>query len=250
MALNLSAPAHSFVQFTVSDAIQSCEFADIQLCLPVYEDNDVAFQFIVTTDSEEEADDLCDFGNNLIQVGIVTDCGDDFLLEFTEKAERYRIGTTQILYNWAHGLTDFATVISRGECFQIKIIVDGTYSFCSNCFQRIATACHTSVIEYSNEDNFAGFNYCNSVSEEIDGGGGQGTCEKTIISFTNVPALTIPYTASLLAKHGNAPSVKVWIYDEQSQLVDMGIRITFDFYPPTELHADFGGNASGIFVIQ
>jgi hypothetical protein len=44
--------------------------------------------------------------------------------------------------------------------------------------------------------------------------------------------------------------VAVWIYDETGQLVDMGIRVTFDVYPPTIISADFGGLSSGIIRIS
>jgi len=250
MPYSLAAPPNSFVQFAVSDQIQSCEFPDIELCLPVYEDNDVSFQFIVTADSEEEADALCDLTNTKVAIGITSDCAEGFLLQFSEKPERYRIGLKKVLYNWGHGLPDFATVISRRECFHIKIIINSLYSFCSNCFQRITETCHTSVIEYSNEDDYAGFNYCNSASGDDESIPGGQCFDPTIIQFTNVPTLTIPYTAALQLKYGNSPSVSAWLYDADSILTNMGVRISFDAYPPTVIRVDLGGNASGILVVR
>lgn len=249
MAITITSPRFSFVQFGETDSVQSCNFPDVSLCLPVYDENDVAFQFVLVTDTEEEADALCDLTNDQIQVGIVESCDDGFLINFKEDfgliPQRFRISPRQVLYNWEHGLPSFNTVISVGECFKVKIVVDGGYEFCSNCFQRISDPCHTSLLEYGNDENAFGFNYCNgeAVDEDSD------TCDPTIIQFTNKSTLVIPYTTSLQAKYGNAPSVQVWIYDENNELVDMGIRVAFDTYPPTELRFDFGGNASGIIKI-
>ena len=247
MAITLSAPRFSFVQFSESNAVTSCNFTDIHLCLPVYDANDVAFQFIAVTDTEQEADDLCDLDNDKIKIGIVENCADGFLLEFNDKPNRFRIAPKQVLYNWSEGLPGFDSEIEVGGCFMVKIIIDETYSFCSNCFQRIGDPCHTSVVEYGNDENGFGFNYCNSAEEDIDNA---GDCNPTEIAFTNEETLIIPYTAALQAKYGNLPSVQVWIYDENSELVDMGIRVAFDAYPPTELRFNFGGSASGIIKIM
>jgi hypothetical protein len=248
MAIALSAPRFSFVQFSESSTVQS-SFPDIHLCLPVYDEDDVYFQFVIQTDTEEEADELCDIQNNLIEVGIVQTCSDDFLVNFTEafnsKPQRFRIGPKQILYNWQEGLPGFATAIDIGECFMIKILINETY-FCSNCFQRIGDPCYTSVVEYGNDENAFGFNYCNSEGEAID----EDDCDPTIIQFTNQTHLAIPYTASLQAKYGNIPSVQVWIYDESSELVNMGVPITFDAYPPTLISVDLGGPASGVLKLM
>lgn len=248
MAVDLRAPENSFVQFSMSDETQSCDFGGIELCLPVLEDNDVTFQFILTTDTEGEANALCDLGNSKVRIGIVEEIGGDYVQEFTEKSERYRVGEKQILHNWSHGLPGFSFAISRGQCFWVKIIVDNLYTFHSTCFQRIAESCHTSIIEYSNEDNYAGFNYCNSAVDEIDGK--EGCFPPTIITFTNKATLVIPYTADLHDKYGNVPSVKAWIYNQQSELVEAGIYIALNNYPVTDIRFDFGGPASGIIVIR
>lgn len=215
----------------------------------MYEQNDVHFQFIAVTDTEEEADDLCDLANEAIQIGIVEGCEDEFLVEFTPalKPQRFRVAPKQVLYNWQEGLPDFASVIPIGGCFMVKIVIDDTYSFCSVCFQRIGDDCHTSVLEYGNDENAFGFNYCNSAEEDIDGA---EDCDPTIIQFTNQTHLAIPYTASMQAKYGSMPSAQVWIYDENSELVNMGVSITFDAYPPNEIRVDLGGPASGVLKLM
>lgn len=246
MAYRISSPRNSFVQFGGSGLIQSCNFANIDLCLPVYEDDDVWFQFIVTSDTEEEADALCDLTNNLVSVSIVDGCDGDTYKTFTEKPDRYRIGPTQVLYNWQHGLPGFTSVVTVGDCFNIKATINDINESCSNCLQRIMDPCHTSVLEYGNEDNAFGFNYCNSEGE-VDAG---DPCDPTYIQFTDASTLVVPYTAALIAKYGNVPTLKVWIYDTNGELVNMNVRQAFDTYPPTELRFDFGGPATGLVKIN
>lgn len=245
MALEVINNANSFVQFDSSEVIESCEFQDIDLCLPVYEDDDVNFQFVVEADTIEEADALCSLINEGFSIGIVRECADGLIITFAETPERFRISDFQVLYNWANGLTGFSTVIEIGECFMVKVII-GEQSFCSNCFQRIGDICHTSVIEYGNDDNAFGFNYCNSAavdSESVD-------CDPTFVAFTNQTTLTIPYTASMIAKYGAVPTIKTWIYDTNGELVNMNVRQALDTYPPTQILIDLGGLASGYLKIS
>lgn len=246
MSYSIQSPRNSFVQFGESSTIQSCNFAHITLCLPVYEYDDVYFQFIVSSDTEEEADALCDLTNSLVVVGLAENCAGNLIKTFTEKPDRYRISAFQVLYNWSHGLPDFQSVVNVGGCFVIKVTIDETVDACSNCFNRIAGDCHTSVLEYGNDDNFAGFNYCNSGVVDED----TADCDPTFISFTNQSTLVIPYTAAMVAKYGLVPTIKVWIYDTNGELVNMTVRQAFDAYPPTEIRIDNGGSATGILKIS
>lgn len=244
MAYRISSPRNSFLQFGGSSVIESCQFQDFSLCLPVYETDDQWFQFIVTADTEEEAAALCDLENSLVTLSLVDGCSGDTLLTFSEKPDRYRIGGREILYNWQHGLPGFE-VVPVGNCFNIRVVVDGANESCSNCLQRISNPCHTSVLEYGNDENAFGFNYCNSEGEDAS-----DPCEPLFIQFTEQSTLTIPYTASLQAQYGTIPTVKVWIYDESGELVNMSVRQAFDTYPPTELRFDFGGPATGVIKIN
>lgn len=247
MALEVINNTNSFVQFDSTEVIESCEYQDIDLCLPVYEDDDVSFQFVIEADTIEEADALCSLTNEGFSIGLVKQCADGLLITFSETPERFRISDFQVLYNWPNGLTGFSTVIDVGECFMIKVII-GEQSFCSNCFQRIFQPCHTSVIEYGNDDNAFGFNYCNSNS--TDSGGDTVDCDPTFIAFTNQSTLTIPYTASMVAKYGNLPTIKAWLYDINGELVNMSVRQALDTYPPTQILIDLGGSASGVLKIS
>jgi len=241
MAYNIISPKFSFVQFGGSDYSESCE-GQIGFCLPVYQPTDIAFQFIIVADDSTEADALCDLHNTAIKLGTKQNCS-DVLTPFTSKPERYRLSDTQILFNWQHGIQNLAD-FKINECFRIGVDVPGD-SFCSNCLIRIDSDCYTAVLEYGNEENSFGFNYCNSGTEEED----VIDCSPTIISFTNQATMVIPYTAAMVAKYGVLPAVQTWIYNTAGELQDMGISSKFDTYPPTKILFDFGGPASGIIKI-
>lgn len=248
MSYRIISPANSFIQFGESSNVTSCNYADINLCLPVYQEDDIAFQFVVQGDTVEETDDLCDLTNSQIIVGLVENCALVFSKQFTEKPDRFRISEFQVLYNWPHGLPGFATVFAVGKCFQIGVKIAAQPIECSNCLQRIAGDCHTSVLEYGNDENFAGFNYCNS--EGSDSGGSSTDCDPTFISFTNQSTLVIPYTTAMSDKYGDVPTINTWIYDPFGVLTKMSVSQSLDTYPPTELRFDFGGPATGIIKIS
>jgi len=234
MAYRIISPRFSFVQFDLP--------AD-GYCLPVYDVDDVHFQFVVQADSIGEADTLCDLTNNTISIGTRLSCG-DALTPFTSKAERYRISELQVLYNWQHGIENLAQ-IHVGQCFHIGVNI-GAQSFCSNCFEKIRGDGLTAVVEYGNDENAFGFNYCGSGIDEVDDA---VDCSPTVIQFTNTTNLVIPYTAQLVAKYGVIPSIQIWIYNASGELQNMGVQATFDTYPPTKILIDMGGAASGIVKI-
>jgi hypothetical protein len=249
MSYGIISPVQSFVQFSETGKIDHCIFDKLNFCLPVFQPDDVAFQFIVTG-TPSEIDIICGAYGSPIEVGIVRACDDEeFLLDFTanpynDAPEIARIGDAQLLVNWSHGVPGFTDVIGYNECFKIRVQI-GDAQFCSNCFERTADDCFTSVIEYGCDENCYGFNYCSSMSSDNE----EISCEPTIVTFTNQSTLSIPYTASLQASYGDVPTVQVWISDG-TNLVNMGITATFDTYPPTILGFNFGGPASGIIVIK
>ncbi len=257
MAIVIINSTHSFVRFNETAADPLCIWGSVDYCLPVYDAEDVYFQFIIEG-TEVEIDSMCLPGGEELTVELVNDCNGASILTFAEKPERYRLGPTQILYNWAHGLPGFTGPVAVGECFKIRINVEATpygypaesETFCSNCFERIASDCFTSVIEYGNDEDAFDFKYC--YGGEVPGGGSgtAQTCEPTIVTFVGVATLAIPYTALLQDKYGDFPTVQVWIYDGTGQLLNMGITAVFDGYPPTMINLDFGGTASGLVVIR
>lgn len=248
MGLTIITPTNAFIRFDGELTVAHCVHGEFKTCLPVYGEDDIAFQFVVQADTEAEAAALCNPYEIGLTMGIVRECDQEvYDVEFEEIPERYRISDLQVLYNWPHGLPGMIGNIEIGECFRVRVQVGESLTGCTNCFQRIDDPCFTSVVEYGNNENFAGFNYCNSG--EVDPGG-SATCDPEVYAFTNKETLVIPYTASLQAKFGQVPTVQVWIYDGSGNLVNMGVVAQFDAMPPTTITVDFGGTASGIVVIR
>lgn len=258
MAITLINSTHSFVRFNETAQEALCIWGTVDFCLPIYNAEDIYFQFVIEG-TEDDIDSLCTKIGDEVTVELVSTCNGTPLLTFAEKPERFRLSTTQILYNWSHGLPGFTSVVAVNNCFKIQLTVQAvpygypteTDVYCSNCLERIGSDCFTSVIEYGNDEDAFGFKYCNAGN--ITGGSGGSTpvdCSPTIVTFVNVATLAIPYTALLQTKYGVFPTVQVWVYDGTGQLLNMGITAAFDTYPPTMINLDLGGLASGIVVIR
>ena len=244
MAYRIRTSQYNFLQFSESDSVEVCNWAPQMMCLPMVNPNDVWFQFIIIADTEEEADDLCDLDGRSVLIGMSQQC-QDVITIFSEKPVRNRISATQVLFYWQYGNPALLTNVDIGECFRFRVEVLESQSFCSNCFVRIASECHTSVLEYSNNENAFGFNYCASTDDGADG----ADCEPLILSFTAQSNLSIPWTAFLSNKYGNTPTVEVWTYNINGELEKPGILVKMDTFPPTQLIFDFGGPNSGILKI-
>ena len=242
---------HSFIKFGVADTETHCVFGTIAMYLPVYADTDLAYEFVVQGTSSE-IDALCTLDGSEIDMELVNDCGDMSSLTGTiaPQFQRVRLGDTQVLYMWSGTLTGWPGNISSGECFRIRVTVSSSYGSlvsCSNILQRITDPCFTSVIEYGNDEDAFGFKYCQGGEIAT---AGDVSCEPTNITFFNQATLDLPYTAQLQAKYGAIPTVQAWLYDPMGNLINMGITITFDNVPPTNIHFDMGGPASGLVIIR
>jgi hypothetical protein len=255
--MDIRSPRFSFVRFT-TDNYDTCSDTTVDFCLPVYAAGDIAFQFIVQG-TQMEVSQLCDSDNDLVTVGLVEECyaaDENFDLNFKTasslKPDRVKISETEVLYMWPHGFPGFTGVYNKGDCFRIKVVVDhpteGLIVACSNCFERIGQDCFTSVLEYGAAENQFGFNYC--------GGGGlfedeetEVCAEPTIVQFTNVSTLDIPYTTGMQSSYGDVPTVEIWMLDG-TEYVNSIIRAGFDAYPPTRIIADLGGPATGFVKIS
>lgn len=249
MAIKIISPANSFVSFQEECGFNDCNFGEIAFNLPVYEASDVFFQAVIEG-TQGEIDALCTLNASEVSVSLVDNCAYGAgLIDFSQKPDRFRLSPTQILYNWQRGFPGFPGAIQPEQCFKIRLTVGGV-QFCSNCFERIVDPCYTSVIEYGNEEDAFGFKYCYGGGLPSGGDTPTEVCAPTIITFTNVATLNIPYTAMLSDMYGVFPTVQVWIYDGDGNLTNMGIQVKFDAYPPTILSFDFGGAASGIVVIR
>jgi len=257
--IDIRSPRFSFVQLAtaaygyVPETYDTCNFPNVQFCLPVYAYDDIAFMFILQG-TEEEADELCLLDNPVdkVKVGLFRTCGEDFDVDFSDAAlyaQRVRISPTQVLYKWPHGFPGFDSEYGIGECFYLGVIVqmnEAPVSACSNCFQRIGEDCYTSLLEYGSEQNIFGFNYCDGGVEDEEA---EICADPTIIEFTDALTLNIPYTVSMSEKYGQVPTVEIWIWDG-SQYVKPFIQAGFDAYPPTAIIADLGGAATGFIKIS
>lgn len=250
MAIRIISPQFSFVNLTESPEIETCGWPNLFEVLPIVEDSDVWFQFILETDTKAEADALCADTGTIVKLGLTNNCLSNNSINFTDLPERGRLDDTHVLYNWVHGFPLFTTVYDVNDCFNVRVTLnDGADSieFCSaTTWKRQSTTCYTAVLDYGNDDNFAGFDYCGGVlidSNVVD-------CTPMEVAFINQNTVDIPYTAQLLAKYGTVPSVKVWLYNTDGSLYDPGLVVTLDAFPPTNIHVDLGGTASGIVKIS
>lgn len=259
MSVRVRSPRFSFVQFATADygyvaeTYDTCYPGVVQFCLPVYAYDDVAFQFIVETDTVEEADELCSLSEQKVKLSLLRECGGEKIIDFHANGyfpTRVRISERQVLYNWEHGLPGFDIEFEIEDCMYVQVEVEmdaGTVTACSNCFQRIAQDCFTSVMEYGAEQNIFGFNYCGSGAMFEDE---QETCEEpTLVSFTNATEIDYAYTDEMREKYGDVPTVEIWIL-QGSEYVQTMIRAGFDAYPPTRIIADLGGEATGFMKIS
>jgi hypothetical protein len=247
MAITIVSPPKSFIQFNQAAVAAHCLWPDIvPFCLQAYENADYNFQFALQAETEEEADSICTVDGSGVTIGLLS-IDETVDVTFTSLPQRVRISPLQVGFNWSHGLEGMIENFQIGDCFNIYVAYGETV-WKSNCFTRIGDDCFTSVLEYGNEENFAGFSYCGggSIGDEDE----STVCEPTISQFINQDTLTIPYTAMLQDKYGVMPTVQVWLYDGSGNLVNAGIEVKFDAFPPTQLLFDFGGTASGVIVIR
>lgn len=262
--VHVTQPKFSFVRFDDLDVHETCHPAGVEFCFPVFDQNDIAFQFIVETDTEAQADELCDLAHAKIKVGIIDPNGGspgfevNWLVNYTgapflNKPERFRIGPKKVLYNWDAGVPSFEDYREVGQCFQF--VVQVIFSFTtltavSNCFQRIAEDCYTSILEYGSDKNAFDFIYCGTFEDETDSGSGSNECAATIVPFSNQSILNIPYTPTMFDQYGELPTVEVYIYNVGTGKFDYTIvSKTLDAVPPTMITVDMGGPGSGYVKI-
>lgn len=187
MAYRVITPQFSFVRFS-DQHLEDANWLDDQLpgselgiILPACHVNDFAYQFVVETDTEAEADNICNadggpagypvimsvpgasLGPTITQSefntlsssntyeGIITDMG----------GGRYRLDETHILF-YVSRLTMLN--VSCGECFQMVFAPNNLYDYgfyVSNIFHnQCNNTDYTSVIDYYSELDEAGFYYC------------------------------------------------------------------------------------------
>lgn len=192
MELTISSPLHGLVRFNGAPGAGCCEGPDT-VCLPVVLETDLNFQVQFTGGSVDDANIIFDQPLSQIQLLLIKGTGNtgagieanpSLILRDWTTADgflftKHRTGLREVTYQWKNNLFRLAVnpaadpaidsgLVKRGECFQLCIrtfVIVGDmevpfYAF-SDCFYRKPSTCDTSVFEFSNDEDFAGYRYCN-----------------------------------------------------------------------------------------
>jgi hypothetical protein len=140
-------PANSFVQ-PASVVTNACR-ENVSLCLPVYDVNDVAFQFIDNTAAVD-----------YYSVGIIVD---GVLVGSYVNIPKVNIGSPNNLV-YMPSLPASLSGVAEGQCFVLAVraqIKDAgaVNLFQTNCFIKSANKCYTSRITYACDEDSFGFIY-------------------------------------------------------------------------------------------
>lgn len=175
MAITIYSPRLSFVQFAFDSVYTGCSDKH-GICLPQYQDIDLAFQVVIETDTDAEFDSvmtapITNFKLKLLNgADILTssDVTDNTIASFTDTLnfQRIRVGQRKAILYWEYGLPLFEDHIACDECFKIAIdFTIGTTHLVlpSNCFYRKCEECYTSKLEYSCDEDAYGFSYCQAT---------------------------------------------------------------------------------------
>jgi hypothetical protein len=132
--------------------------------LPVATPTDIAFQILLTAESEAEADSI---GTGAIILYVMSQDGTTQLHDYHLDGylfQQYRTGPHTVLIFWPHGLPNIASYVDANTCFRlaIEIVPDVVthYMAAGPVLKLITEPKYTSVLEYSCEENSYGFTYC------------------------------------------------------------------------------------------
>lgn len=174
MSVLLTTSRHSFFNLMPFNVEEAGCLDDVDLCLPVYQLSDLAFQVVAYVDgSDKDWFEQEYMGSpNTIRAGICDTCPSDeeapqtppAALQFNSKWNLISSGTTDVWLGEFNVLDPPAWEKQVGECFKICLYrlysgMTGDVTIklaCTNyCFQRIADHCDTSLFTYRcNEDSF------------------------------------------------------------------------------------------------
>jgi hypothetical protein len=171
MSFSISSPAYSFVNFNALPDTDLCCIGDVETCLPLVQNDDLQFQFFVNTDTIDTANAMESIHINNIQLLLVDGAGStelhNWTLDDTLLFEVIRTGPTTLTYLWKNDLSSLANVlVPYDECFRLKLKVNysgTTEEAISNCFIVKQSDCYTSVLEYTNDEDYGDFAYCSAV---------------------------------------------------------------------------------------
>ncbi len=149
-------PRNSFVQIQTALVNDTCN-EKIQLCLPIYEPDDLSFQF---------------FNSQRYTYFLYTLNYDSFESPFISAPHVYAYGGGILILHTGIVASDWAE-IPCGKCFTIKyywtenLDKDKNLLFETVCFERICDKCYTSKITYRCDENSFDFIYSQNISAAV-----------------------------------------------------------------------------------
>lgn len=188
--IRIVSPQYSFVRFsdqhlTDPDWMErTLPGATLGFSLPVNAHDDLAFQFIAETDTEAEADTLCnDTGLNVLRITrvpgntlgpTITHAAFNALVGVSDTGNnlgvnRLRIGPTEVIY-YVPRIPTFddedTNEVQCGGCFQLAVSLSYTTDYASGVSNVFKYNCddtdYTTVLNYYSIKDEAGFTYCNT----------------------------------------------------------------------------------------
>lgn len=173
--MEIISPAYSFIKFNSPEAENYCCIGDETFCIPVIYDTDLAFQFIISGANLTEGNTIYDTPLSQIRLLLLKGSGNeeadilgntlrDWTTEDVLTFEKNRTARNAVTYLWRNILKDITDLVACNGCFQLAVkaqIGDNTIIGISNCLVLKCDDCFTSVLEYYNDEDYAGFDYCN-----------------------------------------------------------------------------------------
>jgi hypothetical protein len=165
---NIISPQYSFVNFNTITTSDCCD-GNNQECLPFANVFDLVFQFSIKCDTITEANDLMLTQDIDSILNLIDGPTGTLLYDYTTNDllffEKYRTDTTTVTYIWRNPLYQILyDMVHFDDTFSLQVVikVNGIIvAALSNLFKAISDQCYTSLIEYTNDQDYAGFNYCN-----------------------------------------------------------------------------------------
>lgn len=179
MPFQIISPQHSFIKFDGPFATNNCCEGDETFCLPMIEPDDIAFQFAIVCPTSEDSILVMTQQIDLFALFVLrgsSNAPTDIFgprqissqIALGKYFERFRINDTTIGFCWKETLAGTINNLDCGECFQFGLTFpinntsEGSFSFgfISNCMKKFCNDCFMSVLEYSSDEDDAGFFYC------------------------------------------------------------------------------------------
>lgn len=181
MAVRLVNQEFSFIKFGSYETNQGCCESKGVPVLPIAAETDLRFQVTLETDTVWESVQIesllptqCEFyvarGTNNDGLPLFTNLVRNWVITDNLYFDVYRTGKKTVTFCWNKPLKDITTLLNCGECFQFgvhfsSINIGGplqSVGGLSNPFVMTCDDRFESVLEYHNENDYAGFFYCHT----------------------------------------------------------------------------------------